>query len=61
MEFLYADEFRKQYASKFGYKFDFPIILEVGQDGLQVLVAAEEINKMENVNQLIGLIEQRLS
>jgi len=57
MEFLHKDEFRKQYASKFGYKFTFPIVLAETDRGLEVLVSTEKMNNLEKAEDLITLIE----
>lgn len=58
MDFLHKDEFQKQYASKFGHKFTYPIILGETQDGLEVLISTEEMNKLEDAKALIELINQ---
>ncbi len=60
MEFLHKDEFAKAYASKFGHKFTFPIVLAETNDGLEVLVKTEELNSLENATGLIDLIQERL-
>ncbi len=59
MEFLHKDEFAKAYASKFGYKFTFPIVLNESEKGLEVFVRTEELNKLENPEGLINLIKER--
>ncbi|MDT0689486.1 hypothetical protein RM549_06805 [Salegentibacter sp. F188] len=59
MEFLHADEFEKQYASKFGYKFDFPIVLTESSDGLQVLISTKELNSLKNDGELKSLLRER--
>ena len=59
MEFLYKDEFKKQYASKFGHKFEFPIVLIAINDELQVFISATELNELENMEALIDLINKR--
>ncbi|MDT0646185.1 GTPase [Zunongwangia sp. F260] len=59
MEFLHADEFRKQYASKFGYKFDYPIVLTESDEGLQVLISTVELNKLKDDVELKELITAR--
>lgn len=59
MVFLHKDEFAEQYASKFGYKFTFPIILAETEDELQVYVGTEELNTLENAEALIDLINKR--
>lgn len=59
MEFLHKDEFAKAYASKFGHKFTFPIVLTETNHGLEILVKTEELNGMEKAWDLIGLIKER--
>ena len=59
MEFLHADEFGKQYASKFGYKFDLPIVLTESNDGLQVLISTEELNSLKDDGELKNLLRER--
>lgn len=59
MEFLHKDEFAKTYASKFGYKFTFPIVLHESEKGLEVFVKTEELDKLENSEELIQLITER--
>jgi len=59
MEFLHKDEFAKTYASKFGYKFTFPIVLHASEKGLEVFVKTEELDKLENSEELIQLITER--
>ena len=59
MTFLYKDGFLKHYASKFGYKFDFPVVLiEAGTD-LEILVSAQELNKLQSPEELIEVIRER--
>ncbi|OWW24344.1 GTPase [Zobellia sp. OII3] len=60
MEFLHKDEYKKQYASKFGNKFSFPIILAQGNGELQVFVSTEEMNTIEDAQSLMRLIEERV-
>lgn len=59
MEFLHKDEFAREYASKFGHKFTFPIILAVSGKGLEVFVKTEELNSLQNAESLIDLIQER--
>lgn len=59
MEFLHLDEFRKKYASKFGYKFTFPIVLWEDERELGILISTEELAELKNVEELIGLIKTR--
>lgn len=60
MAFLHKDEFSKQYASKFGHKFAFPIVLAETNLGLEVFVSTEELNQLEKVEDLIKLIKLRV-
>ena len=59
MEFLHKDEFKKQYASKFGHKFEFPIVLIALDDELQVFISVRELNELETMEALIDLINKR--
>lgn len=59
MRFLHKDEFKKQYASKFGYKFTFPIVLSESQHGLEVFINTEEVNGMTSPEELIDLVNSR--
>ncbi|MEO9513343.1 MAG: GTPase [Flavobacteriaceae bacterium] len=60
MDFLHKDEFAKEYASKFGYKFNFPIVLIEGKQGLEVLISREELNQLETANGLVNLVKERV-
>jgi len=60
MEFLHKDEFKKQYGSKFGFKFSFPIILDATENDLEVFVGTKELNAMINVEDLVNLINKRV-
>lgn len=59
MVFLHKDEFSKNYKSKFGYKFTFPIVLTEGKNGLEVLIATEELNQLKTADGLIRLVKER--
>ena len=59
MKFLHLDEFRKRYASKFGYKFTFPIVLSVNQNELEIFISTEELNSLKNAEELIQVITNR--
>ncbi|MDR6302081.1 GTPase [Mesonia maritima] len=61
MKFLYADEFEKEYASKFGAKYKYPIILEKTGYELEVFISTEELNKAKTLTELIKLMEARLN
>ncbi len=60
MVFLHKDEFGKKYASKFGYKFTFPIVLIENGNQLELLIATEELNQLKTAKQLIALVEERI-
>lgn len=59
MEFLHLDEFRKGYASKFGYKFTFPIVLSANQNELEIFISTEELNSLKDADELIQIITNR--
>jgi hypothetical protein len=60
MEFLHIDEFQKQYASKFGYKYSFPIVLWEDEGEMGIFIATEELETLQNAEDLIRQIEERL-
>ena len=60
MEFLHLDEFRKKYASKFGYKYTFPIVLWENEGEMGIFISTEEIEEMKNEGDLMRLIQERL-
>ena len=60
-EFLHKDEFQKQYASKFGYKFEFPVILIQNNKGLEVFLSMNEFTRIDSLEELMGLIKKRLA
>lgn len=60
MKFLHKDEFNKQYASKFGHKFTYPIVLAETHNGLEVCVTTEELNTMGKTEELMDLITRRI-
>lgn len=59
MEFLHKDEFKKQYASKFGHKYTFPIVLETTENALEVYIGTTELKAIENAEKLIEFIDNR--
>ena len=59
MMFLHKDEFAKQYASKFGYKFEFPIVLIEGKKGLEIMISTQELNELKTAHGLIRLLKER--
>ena len=60
MVFLHKDEFAKKYASKFGAKFTFPIVLVEGTGGLEVFIGTEELNDLKSPYTLIQLVQERV-
>lgn len=61
MEFLHRDEFQRKYASKFGYKFSFPIILELTNNDLEVFMTKETLTGIDNADELIQNIKMQLN
>lgn len=59
MEFLHLDEFQKRYASKFGYKFTFPIVLVENGNEVEVFITTEELENIKDPQELIDLIKKR--
>lgn len=59
MEFLHKDEFEKEYASKFGYSFTYPLVLGAASGDLEIIIGTEEMNQLADSDQLIDLIEKR--
>ncbi len=60
MEFLHRDEFSKGYASKFGKKFTFPIVLGDHLGELEVIISTDELNQLGSADELIDLINKRV-
>ncbi len=56
MEFMHKNEFQKMYASKFGHKYEFPIILLAQNNELEVLIGTKELNSIENSEELIKMV-----
>jgi hypothetical protein len=61
MEFLHINEFQKRYASKFSYKYTFPIVLWEDEGEMGIFVPTDELERTQNVEDLIRLVEERLS
>lgn len=59
MEFLHRDEFTKVYASKFGSRFTFPIVLGANAGEFEVIIGTEELNDLQDAPELMTLIEKR--
>ena len=59
MEFYHKDEFLKQFRSKWLPKYDFPVVLVIENEGLELFIDAQELNTFENAGQLIAAIKKR--
>ncbi len=59
MNFFHIDEFNKAYASKFGHKFTFPIVLIENKDKLEVFISTEKMNEIQSTDELIELVEEQ--
>jgi hypothetical protein len=59
MKFLHRDEFLKQFASKFGAKFNLPVILVENKGELELLVSSDELTLLNKPEELIALIMER--
>lgn len=59
MQFLYKDEFLKDYASKFRHTHTFPVILGRTGSGLELVVSSEELQDLETAVELIRLLKAR--
>ncbi len=60
MIFYHKDEFLKSYRSKWLPKYDFPVILSIENNELNLFISSEELNKLENTESLIEEIKKRL-
>lgn len=60
MSFLHRDEFAKTYASKFGHKYTFPVVLIEGNDELELFISTEELNALQSAQELIDTIQKRI-
>lgn len=59
MEFLHKDEYEKVYASKFGLKLDYPIVLGAVSGDLEIVIGTKEMNELSSAEALIDLIKER--
>ena len=53
LEFLHKDEFEKQYEQTYEY----PVILEKS-DSMKIIISAEELSKLKNIEELIKRIKK---
>ena len=61
MRFLHKDEFQKEFRSKWLPKYEFPVALISGKDGLEIFISSEEFDRLDSAPALIDLIQERLS
>ncbi|WP_067032452.1 GTPase [Allomuricauda sp. CP2A] len=60
MSFLHKDEFAKTYASKFGHRYTFPIVLLENEHELELFISTEELNALQSAQELIDTIQKRI-
>ena len=60
MSFMHKDEFIKEYASKFGHKFTYPLVLGATNSRLEVVINTEELNRIQETASLITMLETRI-
>ena len=60
MKFLHKEEFLSAYASKFGVRYTFPIILANTGEDLEVFMTPAEINRLQETEALIRAVTSRL-
>lgn len=60
MEFLHKDEFLNQYNDLIKKPISFPVILKFEKKQLQVFCGTSELNKVNNVQELMAIIEERV-
>ncbi|MDX1363956.1 hypothetical protein [Arenibacter latericius] len=59
MEFLYKNQFIKQYPGKVSSEIQFPVIFEVDKENFRVVLGKESIDAMEGQESLIRAIKER--
>ena len=59
--FLHKDEFLKAYASKFGHKFEFPVILAQTEKGLEVFISKNDFSEIDDLDVLMETIRERMT
>ena len=59
MEFFHADEYERQFKSKFGQQYTYPIILIQDHYHLDIFMNAKQINEIKNLDAFILAIEKR--
>tara|TARA_B100000949_G_scaffold232321_1_gene246291 strand:+ start:54 stop:422 length:369 start_codon:yes stop_codon:yes gene_type:complete len=61
MEFYHKTEFQKAFASKFLPPYKFPLVFVVVNDAMEILIHPHELDILENSQQLIAMIKERLT
>ncbi len=59
MVFLHKDEFLNQYESEIDQNHDFPLILIEKDSKFELILSAEELNRIRSVESLIDAIKKR--
>lgn len=59
-EFYHRDEFEKAFASKFGNRFEYPVILVQTSQGLEMLLNRDELEEVGSLNELCQEIQERI-
>lgn len=59
VDFFHKDEFLKSYASKFGHKFEFPVVLAQAEKGLEVFISKNEFSEIDDLEVLMNTIIER--
>lgn len=60
MDFLYKKEFQKIYASKFGYRFEFPVVLMESDKGLEMIFSKNDLKEIKSTEDLIKSLKEKL-
>lgn len=60
LEFLHKDEFEYNYKSKWLPKYEYPIILQASENGLEVFMSTDEMNQIKSTMDLIDCITTKL-
>ncbi|BAO54741.1 hypothetical protein [Nonlabens marinus] len=61
LDFLHKNEFEKQYRSKWLPKYDYPVILEVTSNGLELFMSDKELQQLPTTDRLIQAITTKLN
>lgn len=60
MEFLHKDEFASRYAPAIGQKIEFPVVMRLENNQLDLFLNAKELNELVSAGELIDLIQKRV-